>query len=408
MGKLIVVIGDEAQRQQFAQSLGQRELHDVSTPTISESREVEVHHQVNREAMRLYSDVEGQGRSAAAELAERPDREVHWTTPGGEGGQGNAGPAQQAQQARQEYEATDPEERAPAKHSDIELPQHGAINASDPRQILLQSIQQDQKDLISGMTHATEAAILRAQQERPAPAQAVDAATGPTPAPAVEVNRDIPVQQEGQSAASDRALEREGVVDAEFRPLSAEEAQRDAEVSVNPAESSAEDTRQAQAHADTQAQQATPAEAAAHLIEANRTVVITSNEYNADVARLVEQAQQEGQRVQAVVIGAQEGGKLHLSEEQLNAVSDLTRDSHTLSVYAPNDEGQMQMYATSYNDQPKLTPQADQEIGERMRIGIEQRGGSASEVQGVEAFKPSHPAHTKLHASTQHQHGADY
>lgn len=425
MAKVIVILGDEASRQQFAQNLGHRQQFDVSQPPVSASKEVQVRHHMNDGAMLPYQNEERASSVTSGEMTpyEKPDREVNWQESGPTGG----GPAgRQNEEAEGEKKG---EQGLTPKDPELS---DSSISSTDPRQILLQGIQQDAQNVMNGVSAYVERRMEQQQETRPPTETQPDSSSPANPARNVSVTqegvtneqsaertleREFPIDADFHEGREPQSTQQQDVLDAEFRVMDDSPAQATVQQSAQDAPEGSAPQVQAQESQQAQTPAQEPqgntymtreAERAASALDENKTIVVSADNYNPDVAKLIEQAQQDGHRVQTVVIGQQQGDSVKLSEAQMDALPDLSRDSHYVSVYAPNENGKMQMYATSYNEQPKLAPEVNQEVGTRMQIGIEQRSGHTPDVQSVDTFKSTHPAHTKLEASSQQQRGTDY
>ncbi len=323
---------------------------------------------------------------------------------GSGGGGGNALPGPAGQEPQQQGPTLEEpedefEEWKPPSH------EFGHSATDDPRQMLLTEMQKDIKDFQSAWEYRTANAEQQAQQEQPAPAP-----DAPQPGTGIEVHpdagRQVQVTQERESGINAPALERETVIDAEFRQVDPDGLQGPMPSQPQPTHHYAE----THINADTPeppTQREAAIEQARADIAADKTVVVTATEYSPEVKQLMEEARAQGHRVQVAVIGEQQEGQVSVRPEHLQHVPELSKDSHYVSVYAQNDAGKYDLHATNYNDQAKVTPSVAPEVGNQLARGVEAKGLHDSvAVQQVDGFKDSHPAATKMQA--QPSRGMDY
>lgn len=422
MAKMIVVIGpDAAQNRQFVEQMKYQEAHqlegqraatvqpdsqtDERLPSPVLSRDFELEKQQEAQQGRVL-DLSPAGQPGGALEPREPDVRYVEVTPidDGDDSGGNALPGPTGQEPqRQGPELEEPED----EFKEWKPPSHefGHNATDDPRQMLLREMQKDIKDFQSAWEFRTANAEQQAQPEQTAPAH-----DAPQPGTGIEIHpdaaRQVQVTQERESSINAPALDRETVIDAEFRQVDPDGPQGPIPSQAQPAHHYAE----THINADTPeppAQQEAAIEQARADIAADKTVVVTATEYSPEVKQLIEEARAQGHRVQVAVIGEQQGGQVSVRPEHLQHIPEMSKDSHYVSVYAQNDAGKYDLHATNYNDQAKVTPSVAPEVGNQLARGVEVKGLHDSvAVQQVDGFKDSHPAVTKMQA--QSSRGMDY
>lgn len=412
MAKMIVVIGPDAERnRQFAEQMKYPQAHELeASQNAATATGQRLSSPVQSRDLEFERPQEAQqGRDLDLTRTTRPATAVQPREPQvrhvevkpimeGTGGGWNAVPGPNGQEPqRQGPQLDEPEDEG----KDWEAPKHefGHSATDDPRQMLLTEMNKDFKDLQSAWECRTANADQQAQQPAPdSPQPGTDTLARPHLAGQVT--------QEREPGINAPATNRETVIDAEFRQVDPDSPQGPMSSQVQPAHRYSETHVDAETPAST-AQVQTAFEQARADIAADKTVVVTATEYTPQVKALMEEARAQGHRVQVAVIGEQQHGQVNVRPEHLQHVPELSKVSHTVSVYAPNDAGKYDLHATNYNDQAKVTPTVAPEVGNQLARGVEARGlHSNVTVQQVDGFKDSHPATTKMQA--QPKRGMDY
>lgn len=445
MAKMIVVIGPDAeQNRQFAEQMkhqnayelgsqqrgneaqAQPDVERLPSPVLSRDFELEQERQAQQPPQQT-QDVSGAQRPADVDLIpagqpapgtdlepREPDVKYVHTTPiedgnGGGGGTTNALPGAAGEPAKGPVPQVQVDEET-KEVPEWKPPEHefGHNATDDPRQMLLTEVNKDMAEYKSAFEYVKER-YAEAQQNKPDVVPTPDAPpSGDPPSPGsgqLPPGRVEVTQEEKPGGASQQ---REDVIDAEFREAGPERVtavQVEREVPGRelpgpaPEPSTAATPERILPAPEQEAPRAGAVETARQEIAADKTVVVTATEYNADVQRLMEEARAQGHRVQVAVIGEQQGGQVTVQQGHLDAVPELSKNSSYVSVYAPNEAGKYELQATNYSDQPKVTPNVAPEVGNQLAKGVEAKGLHENvTVQQVEGFKASHPAVTRMEA----------